>query len=151
MFPKTLGNYYFLCFIDGGVKVHKGEMTSMRQTRFRHKDSTPVTYVFSTGQHTVCHFHRAAHSVPFPQCSTQCAFSTVQHTVCLFHSAAHSVQFPPYSTQCAFSTVQHTVCLFHSAAHSVPFPQCSTQCVISKGQQQSIQQRSRLLPFSQVS
>lgn len=113
MFPKSLGNYYLSCFIDGGVKVHRGEMTSVRQTRFRYEDSTPVTYAFSTGQHAVYGFHSAAHSVPFPQCSTRCAISTVRHTVWRFHCAAHSVWFAEDNS------IPHS-----KKASSFPSPRC---------------------------
>lgn len=54
-------------------------------------------------------------------------------TQCVIPSGAHSVLFPPCSTRCAVSPVQHTVCDFH------------------RRQQHSLQQRSWLLPFSQVS
>lgn len=121
MFPKTLGNYYLLCFIDGGVRF-----TKVKGLAWDRRDSDIRTLPLWHMQ-----FPQAAQSV--------------------ISSGAHSVIFPPCSTRRAVSTVQHTVCLFHSAAHSVRFPQCSTWCVISKGQHHSLQQRSRLLPFSQVS
>lgn len=75
------------------------------------------------------------------------AFSTIQHTVCNFQSAAHSVWFPVWHTVCDFQF--NTQCVISSVVYSVQFPQCSMQCAVSSvACSVQVPQRTHSIPYS---